>query len=126
MNADDNCPSVANPTQANNDGKRRDNGSVVPGSWASNPNQDKMGDACDPDDDNDRADDVAELAREDPPGTPDSTNPLAFDSDGDRCVDGVEGYLGKDPTLKTSKCPAAMSAAQLAQVLPRLPLERAA
>jgi hypothetical protein len=109
VNADDNCPSVANADQANNDGKRRDNGSVVPGSWASNPMGDKMGDACDTDDDNDMAVDVAELAREDPPGTPDATNPLVADSDGDRCLDGVEGYLGKDPTDATSKCPAALT-----------------
>ena len=60
VNADDNCPIIYNPTQANNDGKRRDNGTVVPGSWASNPNQDKLGDACDDDDDNDAALDVAE------------------------------------------------------------------
>jgi hypothetical protein len=110
VNADDNCPAVYNPDQANNDGKRRDNGSVVPGSWASNPMGDKMGDACDTDDDNDGADDVAELAREDPVGTPDPTNPLIADSDGDRCLDGVEGYLGKDPTSATSKCPASLTA----------------
>jgi hypothetical protein len=113
VNADDNCPSIANANQANNDGKRRDNGSVVPGSWASNPIGDKMGDACDPDDDNDMAVDVAELAREDPVGTPDPTNPLVMDGDLDGCLDGVEGYLGTDPTLKTSACPASLSAAML-------------
>jgi len=107
VNADDNCPSIANADQANNDGKRRANGTVLPGSWASNPSGDKMGDACDPDDDNDLAVDVAELAL-----TPTATNPLNADSDGDRCIDGVEGYLGADPTLNTSKC-AALSANQL-------------
>ena len=96
----DNCPSIANADQANNDGKRRANGTVLPGSWASNPNQDKMGDACDPDDDNDMAVDVAELAR-----VP-ATDPLNPDSDGDRCLDGVEGYLDKDPLNAFSRCPA--------------------
>ena len=87
---------------------------MVPGSWASNPNQDKMGDACDPDDDNDTAVDVAELAREDPPGTPDPTNPLVMDGDLDGCIDGVEGYLGNDPTLThLRQCPANLNANQL-------------
>ncbi len=43
VNADDNCPAVYNPDQTNNDGVRRDNGSVVPGSWASNPNAGQAG-----------------------------------------------------------------------------------
>jgi len=50
----DNCPSVANADQLNTDGGRRDNGTIVR-LGASNPNQDKLGDACDDDDDNDGA-----------------------------------------------------------------------
>jgi len=107
VNADDNCPFIYNPDQANNDGKRRANGAVLPGSWASNPNQDKMGDACDPDDDNDKAVDAAEATK--------GTNPMNPDSDGDRCLDGVEGYLGVDPLLGTGagKCPGSLSTGML-------------
>jgi hypothetical protein len=101
VNADDNCPTIYNPTQANNDGKRRDNGTVVPGSWASNPNQDKLGDACDTDDDNDAALDAAEALAP-------VTDPMNPDTDGDGCVDGWESMQGKDPTLASSKCPAAL------------------
>jgi hypothetical protein len=102
----DNCPIVFNPTQANNDGMRRDNGTVVPGSWASNPNQDKLGDACDEDDDNDRSLDIAETTV-----TP-YTDPMKADSDGDGCVDGWEAITGKDPNSAASKCPASLTAAQ--------------
>ncbi|KKU11982.1 MAG: hypothetical protein UX17_C0062G0003 [Parcubacteria group bacterium GW2011_GWC2_45_7] len=52
----DNCPDVANRDQANNDG-------------------DSMGDACDPDDDNDGLSDIDELAR--------GTNTKNPDTDGD-------------------------------------------
>jgi hypothetical protein len=105
VNADDNCPAVYNPTQTNTDGVRRDNGTVVPGSWASNPNQDKLGDACDEDDDNDRALDAAETT------VLPYTNPLVADSDGDGCVDGWESITGKDPNSAASKCPAALTPA---------------
>ncbi len=103
VNADDNCPVTYNPTQANNDGKRRDNGSVVPGSWASNPNQDKAGDACDSDDDNDAALDTAEALAP-------VTDPLNPDGDGDGCVDGWESMRGTDPNSAASKCPASLNA----------------
>lgn len=53
---DDNCPGVSNADQANNDG-------------------DAMGDACDPDDDNDGVSDVQEALN--------GTNPFDNDSDGD-------------------------------------------
>ena len=52
----DNCPNVANPTQANYDG-------------------DAEGDACDTDDDNDGVSDLDEIAN--------GTNPLNADTDGD-------------------------------------------
>jgi hypothetical protein len=102
VNADDNCPAVYNPTQTNTDGVRRDNGSVVPGSWASNPNQDKLGNACDEDDDNDRVSDAGEAISP-------TTLPLVADSDGDGCVDGWEALTGKDPNSAASKCPAALT-----------------
>ncbi|MCJ7491999.1 MAG: hypothetical protein MUP15_07615, partial [Dehalococcoidia bacterium] len=55
----DNCPTVYNPDQLNTDGGRRPNGPNIPnggvGDNASNPSQDKIGDACDTDNDNDLA-----------------------------------------------------------------------
>jgi hypothetical protein len=68
--ADDNCPGLLNPRQANFDG-------------------DPLGDACDPDDDNDGLDDVAEGVA--------GTDPLDADSDDDGLDDGTEVGLGTDP-----------------------------
>jgi hypothetical protein len=99
----DNCPSVANPTQVNTDGHRRDNGPNLPGLWASNPAQDKLGDACDSDSDNDGATDGYE--------TTIGTNKLLVDTDGDTVNDGAEarrlanGDLTADP-LNAAKKPA--------------------
>ena len=79
-----------NPDQKNSDGGRRPNGSKIPGEWASNPAQDKMGDACDPDNDNDGLPDSQES---------DATCPyrLYADSDGDTVLDGFEVATGFDP-----------------------------
>jgi hypothetical protein len=60
-NLDDNCPGNANPDQLNSDAQRRFNGPIS-NLYASNPNQDKQGDACDWDNDNDGAGDPYELA----------------------------------------------------------------
>jgi hypothetical protein len=106
----DNCPSVANPTQVNTDGHRRDNGPNLPGLWASNPNQDKLGDACDQDNDNDGAINGYETSI--------GTNPLLVDTDGDTVNDGAEarrlanGDLTADP-LNAAKKPAWTNAEQV-------------
>jgi hypothetical protein len=44
------------------------------------------------------------------------TNPLIVDSDGDGCLDGVEGYLGTHPQATTgnsARCPASLTSNQL-------------
>jgi putative hemolysin len=98
LDAADNCPAIYNPDQSNSDGGRRPNGSRIPGEWASNPSQDKMGDACDPDDDNDGLPDSEEF---------DSQCPwrLVADSDGDTVLDGYEVATGYDPCSAASKPP---------------------
>jgi hypothetical protein len=92
----DNCPSVYNPTQVNSDGHRRDAGPNMPdGIYASNPNQDKLGDLCDADNDNDQALDLYELGH--------GTDPLKFDTDGDAVGDGVELRLQmSDPSVSAT------------------------
>jgi len=97
INADDNCPSVYNPDQLNSDGRGRWNG-AVPNDYASNPNKDKMGDACDEDDDNDGATDAYEIAN--------GTNPLKLDTDGDTVNDGAELRLGTNPNNPLPPLPA--------------------
>ena len=69
--ADDNCPSDPNPSQANND-------------------LDSLGDACDPDDDNDGLTDLEETGIY-------GTNPFLVDSDGDGFSDFDEVNAGTDP-----------------------------
>jgi hypothetical protein len=122
----DNCPTVKNGTgvgednQANSDGQLRPNGPKIPGDSANNPNQDKMGNACDVDNDNDNATDVYEQTQctpgpefSCPPATcecdttpgvgtrPTATtckltacDPLRFDTDGDTVGDGYEIHAG--------------------------------
>jgi len=90
----DNCPSVYNPTQLNSDGHRRPTGSRVPGvveGGASNPSTDKMGDACDTDNDNDGATDGYELGWKG--GGANATDPLVMDTDGDGITDGAEMFM---------------------------------
>ena len=95
----DNCPTVKNgvseDNQLNTDGAYRPNGIKLDGLWASNPNQDKLGDACDDDDDNDGATDAYENSVI---GGKATSLPLVADTDGDRVIDGVEWRVaGGDP-----------------------------
>lgn len=65
------------------------------------PNSDTTGDNCgDTDDDNDGLSDADELALPGAacPAATAATNPLAYDTDGDRALDGAECTLGTDPT----------------------------
>jgi hypothetical protein len=92
----DNCPTVYNPDQTNSDGGLRPAGSRIPGGWASNPVADKLGDACDPDDDNDGLPDSREFDGRCPYRT-------AADSDGDTVLDAYEAANGSDPCDPASK-----------------------
>jgi hypothetical protein len=96
LDGEDNCPDDYNPDQTNTDGQRRPNGSQIPGEWANNPAQDKLGDACDPDDDNDALPDTSENG-------PVCPFRLVGNSDGDRVLDGFEVANGYNPCDPTSK-----------------------
>jgi syndecan 4 len=63
-------------------------------------NSDGVGNACDPDDDNDGRVDLDEISGVACAG---ATNPLDADSDGDNYLDGAECALGTNPNLVTSK-----------------------
>jgi hypothetical protein len=120
----DNCPLTPNPAQTNSDsGPMPPAGDV--GEWGGGPivpadddtvaNGDGLGDACDPDNDNDGRVDADELAGigcggtltevsldfryADPPAGAGGDDPPSWDSDGDVVPDGVECfYSGTDPT----------------------------
>jgi hypothetical protein len=94
----DNCPTVYNPDQKNSDGGRRPNGAKIPNEWASNPAQDRMGDACDLDNDNDALPDTSESELSCP-------FRLNGDSDGDHNLDGSEVANGYNACSDTSKPP---------------------
>ena len=72
--------------------------SVDDKTWA---NSDNIGDACDPDDDNDGRSDADEASGAGCLSI--LTNATLHDTDGDRFLDGPECALGFDPTNATSK-----------------------
>jgi hypothetical protein len=102
LNELDNCPIDFNPFQENNDPELRPNGPDVPdiydGTWV---NHDEIGNACDPDDDNDGFFDTDELSGVLCSGI--TTNPLLLDSDGDRLTDAWECLKGSDPNSAADK-----------------------
>jgi hypothetical protein len=116
MGPSDNCPTVANASQANNDTNLIDNSPpyAAAADDKTRVKSDIMGDACDPDDDNDGIADPAEtnlVALQAVCATATGTlDPLNADSDGDRVTDGAECAMGSDPANAASK-PAIPSAA---------------
>ena len=104
----DNCPTVANPSQTNTDAQ------PLIEAGAPNditvPNGDGLGDACDPDIDNDGLTNAVEASIGPAganhalcPSATGNTDPLKSDTDGDGVLDGAECALGSDPTDATSK-----------------------
>jgi hypothetical protein len=111
-NASDNCPAIANVDQSNNDRNFVDLPAPKLFDDTSRPHSDNLGDACDPDNDNDGLTDAEELGLG-PFGpwswlcsaTSANTNPLLADSDGDGTLDGAECELHTDPASAASKPP---------------------
>lgn len=114
----DNCPTVSNAdgpggnSQLNSDGKHRTVGVTITTGKASNPNKDRIGNACDPDNDNDGLPDTVEGVMGTQASGISGTGVPSYDTDGDHCVDGSEVLTGANPTNATIKCPAALTLAQ--------------
>lgn len=110
-NTNDNCPTTYNPDQKNTDG---DLINLAP--WGkvyndvTNPNSDKLGDACDDDKDNDGLTNAQETSLGPGganhslcPSATANTDPLKMDTDGDGVADKAECLLGSDPASAASK-----------------------
>jgi hypothetical protein len=101
----DNCPSIANADQLNDDRNFTDNSPpyVSAVDDRTRPNSDGNGNLCDPDDDNDGLADAVEVLAVPCPAASGSTDPTRIDSDGDGFVDGIECAFGADPVNTSSK-----------------------
>jgi hypothetical protein len=107
-NAVDNCPSVANPDQANRDGNFIDmSPPFVPAvDDRTRVRSDRIGDACDLDNDNDGIFDVDEIMGSPRcPSASGPTDPFHEDTDGDGFTDKAECAIGTDPLDPTDKPP---------------------
>jgi subtilisin family serine protease len=96
----DNCPTVNNPLQENTDRNFIDQTPPSTQDDRTVARTDRVGDACDTDDDNDALSDTAEAAGCNGSGPLDPTNP---DTDSDRFLDGPECTLGTNPAGSGSK-----------------------
>ncbi len=106
----DNCPTVANYGQTNYDRNLVNLHPAKPYDDLTRANSDLLGDACDPDIDNDGLSNTDELnlgpggsSHALCPGATAATDPSKEDTDGDRYLDGAECALGTDPTNPASK-----------------------
>jgi hypothetical protein len=137
--AGDNCTNAPNPGQQATHNFIFDNGTDLPGDDFTNPTDDRTGDACDPDRDNDGLFDLTEAAgcpgffptdpgvvvldrtNDDdhdgnpasPMGSDSGDDDVSWDSDGDGALDGVECRFGTDPNNESAK-PSTVACKQLA------------
>lgn len=102
LDATDNCPAAENASQANFDRNFIDL-PTKPYDDVTRANSDNVGDACDPDDDNDGIADLTEAGGKPCPSATGPTDPLDEDTDGDLMLDGAECALGTNPNDAMSK-----------------------
>jgi protocatechuate 3,4-dioxygenase beta subunit len=108
--ASDNCPAIWNYDQKNTDSAELITPGIAPHD-TTRPMGDGLGDACDPDIDNDGIPNTSELrltgvwpqSPPNPCGGAAVTDPMNPDSDGDGVMDGAECALGSDPNNPASK-----------------------